>query len=44
MYHLKPLVSLGKFIKNENADAQIALCVDTVQIVLLIEKFYRRFV
>ena len=32
MYHLKPLVSLDRFIKNKNADVQIALCTDTVQI------------
>ena len=31
MYHLKPFVSLGRFIKNQNADVQIALCSDTVQ-------------
>ena len=43
MCHLKPLVSLGRFIETYNADAQIALCTDTVQI-LFIEKFYGRFV
>ena len=32
MHHLKPLVSLDMFIKNQNADVQIALCTDTVQI------------
>ena len=26
-----PLVSLDRFIKNDNADVQIALCTDTVQ-------------
>ena len=31
MYDLKPLVSLGSFMKNQNADIQIALCTDTVQ-------------
>ena len=41
MYHLKPLVSLGRFIKNQNADAQIALCIDTVQI-LCITTFHRK--
>ena len=32
MYHLKPLVSLDRFIKNQNADVQIARCTDSVQI------------
>ena len=32
MCHLKPPVSLGRFIKYQNADAQIALCIDTVYI------------
>ena len=32
MHHLKPLVSLDRFIKNINADVQIAFCTDTVQI------------
>ena len=31
MYHLKPLVSLDRFIKNLNANVQIPLCTDTVQ-------------
>ena len=35
MYHLKPLVSLDRFIKNLNADVQIALCTDTVQILCI---------
>ena len=30
MYHVKPLVSLDKFNKNQNADVQIALCTETV--------------
>ena len=41
MYHLKPLVSLGRFIKNWNADVQIALCTDTVQI-LCTTTFHRK--
>ena len=46
-YHLKPFVSLGRFIRNINADAQIALCIDTVQVFCMTtshRKFYRRFV
>ena len=39
MYHLKPHLSLDKFIKN--VDAQIALCIDTVQI-LCITAFHRK--
>ena len=31
MYRLKSFVSLDRFIKNQNADVQIALCTDTVQ-------------
>ena len=31
MYQLKPLVSLDRFINNQNVDLQIALCTDTVQ-------------
>ena len=31
MYYLKSFVSLDRFIKNQNADVQIALCTDTVQ-------------
>ena len=31
MYHLKSFVSLDRFIKNQNADVQIALSTDTVQ-------------
>ena len=31
MHHLKSFVSLDRFIKNQNADVQIALCTDTVQ-------------
>ena len=34
-YHLKPLVSFGRFIKNRNADRQIALCTDTFQILCI---------
>ena len=41
MYHLKSLVSLGEFMKNKNADAQIDLCIDTVQI-LCITTFHRK--
>ena len=41
MYNLKPLVSLGSFIRNKNADAQIALCIETVQI-LCITTFHRK--
>ena len=48
MYHLKHLTSLGRFIKKQNADVQIVLCIDTVQILCiailsLIKTFYRRF-
>ena len=35
MHHLKPLVSSDRSIKNENADVQIALCTDTVQILCI---------
>ena len=35
MYHLKPLVSLDRFIKNYNADVQLALCTDIVQILCI---------
>ena len=31
MYHLKPLVSLGRLIKIKMQTVQIALCTDTVQ-------------
>ena len=31
MYHFKSFLSLDRFIKNQNADVQIALCTDTVQ-------------
>ena len=40
MYHLKPLVSLDRFIKNWNADVQIAVCTDTV-IILCITILHR---
>ena len=36
MYHLKPLVSFDRFIENQNADVQIALGTDTVQILCII--------
>ena len=35
MYHLKPLVSLDRLIKYSNADVQIALCTDSVQILCI---------
>ena len=35
MYHLKPLVSSSRFIKNYSADAQTALCIETVQILCI---------
>ena len=38
MHHLKPLVSLGRLIKNQNADA---LYIGTVQI-LCITAFHKR--
>ena len=43
MYHLKPSVNLGRFIKNKNADAQIAICIETVQI-LCITTFDRKII
>ena len=49
MCHLKPLVSMGRFIKNRNVDAQIVHCIETVQILCIttfnfIEKCCRQFV
>ena len=38
MYHLKPRMSLGRFIKNQNADAQIDLGIDTA----VITTFHRK--
>ena len=35
MHYLKPLVSLDRFIKNADADVQIARCTDTVQILCI---------
>ena len=35
MYHLKPLASLGRFIRNESADPQIALRIETVPILCI---------
>ena len=34
MHHLKPLVSLSRFIKNQNVDAQIALHYTCLSILL----------
>ena len=41
IYHLKPRVSLDRFIKNQNADAQIALGIDTA-VTLRITTFHRK--
>ena len=35
MYHFKPLASLGRFIRNESADPQIALRIETVPILCI---------
>ena len=37
MYHIKPLKSLHRFIKNYNAGVQIAFWADTVQILRVMQ-------